>query len=632
MKRYHIAYSFLTLALLLSCQREELQDNGQTGEAALPITVSASPSGGVRSSIIYDYPGLIASGKSLGLFSYAHFDGTTDIHSILENAKLSYNAGSWTYSPLQYWLSSADDYHFFCVYPYIQSRLSHNFIFPNASDEYLLGLQEKVYPIYETWAAEDYAKNNIIYKSTVNLYLTNAIQDLMFGDVEVTPDNFGSEVDVTLNHAACAVRFRIRNLSEKPFTLTNWYMTGLKNHSDMVIHISDCPEEDDPLRFMTIVPDQKISEVRVSDFNDKADMDSLLLAGSSEWIICADGGPGVKPGDENYYKYVVLSSRLKQTGKDYGLSHNHSSDGTTITYSDGTGTWTDPKKFVQESAVYQAAMNDIKTYFQYTFPNYKGGIFWGPTHKLDADNFFIPLVYERGAQILDFNGDRVRGDSGDYSLKIHQFECRSHMFKVSDGVWKANGGIYLPVSGTQAACLYSPYFLNAENHGAIAGDWKEAMSTDRWSETDPNYNNNENGKQRSVFLWTANNASPAWPVLVDTCITNMNAVNGHHTPSVSGGDLATVLNDWGYLLMYPQTLDHLTFEFYTAPDVSGKSNPTTASYNNAPSYHSFNVKDYTPGREWVSGNTYDYLITVSNSGINLKVDVEPWNEREIDLK
>jgi len=632
--RKKLIYIFLAAGVLSSCAKDD-SDVGKGNESPMtemvPISVSASieSTSGTKSNMVHDLQDIINSGNSLSLYSYAHFGGDDSPVSILENAKLSYEGGGWTYNPVQYWMESADDYHFSAVYPFLQGRLSPSFEYPTAADAYVLSLQPSVYPIYEKWSAEDYAQGNIIYNMTTTLYLTNPTQDVMFGDAMAYPAQFGNNVDIDLKHAACAVRFRIRNLSEKPFALTNWYMTGLKNHADMVIYIIGCEEQYDPLRYMTIVTDSRINELRITSFGQTGAKDSVKFAGDSHWTLCADAG--VAPGNDEYYKYVMLSSRLKEVGKTYNLSWTHSEDGLTVTYSDGSGTtWTDPKEFMNSSQGYKDAVAAVKALYS-GLTHYKEQIFWGPAHNLDVDNFFMPLVYERGAQITDFNRNQTRGDSGDYDLKIHQFECRSHMFQQSVGVWKANGGLYLPVNGDNYANLYSPYFFSAEAHTSIQGDWKEGMETTRWSETDPNYNQNEDGKQRSVFLWTADNSNPTTPLLLNTCITHSAAGDKVYSPSVQGGDLANVLDDKGYILMYPQTVENLEFNFFVAQDKNATGNPATASYDTAPSCHKFKVKNYTPDGEWRSGYTYDYIITVSTSAITMKLDVQPWNEREINL-
>lgn len=609
-------------------------DTGKRNESPVaemtPISVSASiePRSGTKSNMVHNLQDIINSGNSLSLYSYAHFDGEDSPVSILENAKLSYDGAGWAYNPVQYWIESAADYHFSAVYPFLQGRLSPSFTYPTTSDAYILTIQPSIYPVYEKWSAEDYAQGNIIYNMSTTLYLTNPTQDVMFGDSRIYPAQFGDNVNIDLRHAACAVRFRIRNLSEKPFALTNWYMTGLKNHSDMVIYILGCEEQYDPLRFMTIVTDNRIDKIKITSFGQTDAKDSVKFQGQDYWTLCADGG--VAPGAEGYYKYVMLSSRLEEEGKDHNLSYSHSDDGLTITYSDGTGTWTDPEEFMKNSRGYKDAVAAVKTRYS-GLPHYREQIFWGPAHNLDVDNFFIPLVYEHGAQIIDFDRNQTRGNDGDYDLKIHQFECRSHMFQQSAGVWKANGGLYLPVNGDNYANLYSPYFFSAEAHTSIQGDWKEGMTIGRWSDADPNYNQNQDGKQRSVFLWTADNSNPTNPLLLTDCIAHSTSGDHVYSPSVQGGDLANVLDDKGYVLMYPQTLEHLEFNFFVAPDVNATGNPATASYNAAPSYHKFNVRDYTPDGEWRSGYTYDYIITVSTSAITMKLDVEPWHEREINM-
>lgn len=627
-----------------SCMREDILDPGAgssdpSTDVQMPITVSASTisHSGVKSTLIWDLDGLKNSGHDISFHAYANFEGNSTLTSILDNARLHWTGSSWTYQPLQYWKLTADSYHFSAIHPYAQGRLSPSFTYPTGDDEYLLGLQPKVYPMYERWAAEDYAQGAIVYKVSKNLYLTTSMDDIMFGEANVLPSQYGSDVNIPLEHAGTAVRFRIRNLSDSPFALTNWYMTGLKNHCDMVIHVLDCPDQYDPLRCMTVVPDQKISEVKVTSFGQSDAKDSVKFVGSSDWVICADGG--VSPGHDDYYKYVVLSSRMKEVGATYGLTHTHSEDGLTITYYDGTGaSWTDPKKFMAESQKYKDAVAAIQTIYQYTFPNYGKNIFWGPAHYLDADNFFIPFVYEYGAQIMDFDFDQERGDADDYALKIHQFECRSHMYPKDNPI-HANGGLYLPVSGDNYAVLYSPYFFSAESHTTVTGDWKEGMGDAtttphtpyRWNDDDSDYNVNENGKQRSVFLWTADNVNPTTPMDVETCIEHFNAGDKQYTASVAGGDLANTLNDWGYLLLYPQKIDSLEFHFFTSKDIKATGDPATAEYSGTPVHHSFNLKKYTPGGEWLSGYNYDYTITVSSSDILMRVDVEPWNEREIDL-
>jgi len=630
MKRY-LSYFLLTACILTSCNEAVNPEGPRTDGEKMPITVSASAESmsGTRSNMIFGTDDIISKGKSIGLFSYAQFNGGDEYYSVLDDAEMNYSASNWSYAPVQYWLTSADKYFFAALYPFVQNRFTPYYTFPDPSKEYVLSLQPNVYPMYEKWAGCDYAHGIIAEKVSTDLYLTNPTEDIMFGETEVSPADFGKNVTIKLGHAATAVRFRIRNLSEQPVALTNWFMTGLKNHADLAVKLIGCPEEYDPLRFMSIVQDNQISELKVAYYNANA-QDSVKFTGDSDWTIPGDAGQA--PGHPDYYKYVLLASRLKETGASKGISHTHSEDGTTVTYHAGGVDYTDRLAFVA-SAAYQTALNEVKSTYSTTFPHYSQHIFWGPALGSCVDAFFIPLIFERGAQILDFDQNRVRDDAGDYALKIHQFECRSHMFEQSTGVWKANGGLYMPVAADKYANLYSPYFFSAEKivGGSIVGDWKEGMGTTRWNDADPNHNENADGKQRSVFLWTADNTTPTTPLLLTNCIANETAGNHVYTTSVQGGDLKDVLDESGYILMYPQDIDNLEFNFFTAPDVNNTGNPATASYTSAPDCHKVSLKKYTPGGEWLSGYAYDYVITIAAGDISMQVFVKPWNEREIKL-
>jgi len=621
-KRYIIG--FLSAAMLFSCSEKNLsiqEKPSDTIDSDELISVSASVASPqitrASSGIIYDYNSLLSTGDSLSLYAIAAFEDD-NLVSILDNVPMWHNGASWTYTPAQHWLPSALKYDFFACYPYTQGRLDPAFKFPDSNEHYVLSLQPKVYPMYESWGGEDYAKGNIIRKMTKDLYLTNAIYDVMFGETSVSPSDYGKTVKVPLNHCASAVRFSVKNISESALTVTNWYMTGLKNHADMQIYIIGCDEQYEPMRYMVVLQDSEIDSLRVSNFAGD-ELDYLWLAGSNGVAtICADGG--VKPGQDGYYKYVLLSSPLKETGGS-NLRHYHNFDGSIIYVANGDTLRS--REELKNNAYYQSVLQGVKNTYSTTFPHYSKTIFWGPEHGLCTDSFFMTIAYKHGAQIIDFSRDQIRGNQADFDMKIHQFECISKVAK-SGSTLKANGGIYMPVSGSNIAYLYSPYFLNAATFASVTGDWKEGMS--------PILSNNA-----SVFRVTVDNSNIRKPVLVDSCIARMNRKAPEHTPSVDAGDLQHVLNDWGYLLLYPQTLENLVFNFHTSKatgtlKVSGISVDATYpdGYDNV--LHSFCPKDYTPGGEWLSGYTYDYNIVISTSGVSVQVDVEPWNEREINLK
>lgn len=588
------------LAALCSCVKPDQPGSGRQISEGTPILFGPS---------VVPVKSLVESDEDLqtgnmSLYGWTFLDPVipTLPFFTMNDQTMWYNGGMWDYAPHQYWITNTEKYGFAAIWPHFISR--------NDRDFKPTELTDTTTPFDDAFISDDVVRNIIALVIPGNAYLTNILNEVMIGYTEVPKADYGKTVNIPMEHALCAFRFRVRNLTEKPICLTNWHMTGLKTHADMVAGIIGGKADGTHTQILRRIEDQRLdpgvwlrhAPVEVANTRDMIriktmDADGNVSAGTSDWIECVDPAAG-----DNNYKYIVISQKLSETSK-------------TLT------------------------KEAVKAKYVTKYPNYSREIYWGEDKNMHVDNFYVPLAYERGASLMDFDGDGIRGDTGDYDLKVKVYECRSHMVKCDSsgnpsstgGRYYPNGGIYMPVSSINEANLYSPYFMSSESHTTPIEDWKESMGAIN-SASLTNSHTNADGTY-SVFRWDAlNSSAQRWPATdITEAIENAAADNDVYPLSVRGGDLANALNKDGYVTMFPQDISKLEFCFETSSKVISQSGDEQ-DYYSAPVKRTVKVADITKNHEWLSGYKYDYLITVTTDKILVTLDVEPWKERHSVLE
>lgn len=615
---------FCSLAALVSCVKE-LDQQGSDRQISEGTPIIFDPSVMPVKSMVESDEDLQSQNMSLYGWTFLDKDDP-ELPSFTMNDQTMWHTGggNWDYSPHQYWITNTQKYGFATIWPRFISR--------NDRDFHPSELTATTTPFDDSFISDDVVRNVIALVIPGNAYLTNILNEVMGGYVEVPKADYGKTVNIPMEHALCAFRFRVRNLTDNPICLTNWHMTGLKTHADMVsviiggkadgthtqilhriedarfLNIRHAPVEvthsRDFILIKTLDSEGNLGTQAYEDLADGDKDDNTFASLHPNWQGCVDPAPG-----DNNYKYIVISQKLPES----------SLDGSDI--------------------------ETVRGKYQTKYPNYSKQIYWGEAKNMHVSNYYVPLAYERGASLMDFDGDGVRGDVGDYDLKVKVYECRSHMVRCDNNGdpsnsgtrYYPNGGIYMPVSSTNEANLYSPYFMSSESHTTPIEDWRESMGAIN-SPSLTNSHANDDGTY-SVFRWDALNSSALrWPATIITDAIE-HYKNGHkpeefsdcYPLSVRGGDLANALNKDGYVTMFPQDISKLEFCFETSPKVIS-SGGVEQDYYSAPVKRTVHVADFTKNHEWVSGYKYDYLITVTTDKILVTLDVEPWKERHSVLE
>lgn len=617
MKRYIYILAIAGIALLSCDKQEGAGKGGDIQPAGQPILIGPSVVNNTKAMVeqVSDM-----YGEKLSLYGWTFLDSEhPGLPSfVMNNVFLNHQEGVWSYSPLQYWMSNTSHYGFAGIWPGIEARNDRRYEptpFITGSADW----RDNSSPFDDFYVADDVERNVIAAVAPSDAYLTNIVLDAMGGYVDVPSSHYGEPVDLPMEHFCCAFRFRVRNLTEKPICLHNWYMTGLKTHSDMAAIIIGGLQDGTHTTVLHRVCDGRFVSLKHANVEsvgvkDTAKIKPILsdgTLGAAEEVICADPSTG-----DNNYKYIVISQKL-------------------------------PEISVDETAR-DAEIAAVKAKYAAKYPHYSEQIYWGPERGMGERNYYLPIVYERGSILPDYNNDGIRGNKGDYDLNVHVYECRSHMVRCDNNGnpspsgerYYPNGGIYMPVSASNEANLYSPYFMSSESHTTPIEDWKEGMGVSIASRT-PSHTNADGSI--SVFRWTANDGKNTlsegdanfnnyrWPA------TDITEAIGHSEDdddvfplSVRGGDLANALRKDGYVMMFPQDVTNLVFHLMTASKVT--SGDTEYDYYSAPIERIINVADFTADKEWKPGYKYDYLITVTSDKILITLDVEPWKERHATLE
>ena len=529
--------------------------------------------------------------QDMSLYGWTFVTGRAEPTFAINNLPLIYNRitpGEWDYTPHQYWIPSVDSYGFGAIWPYKITR-NDPLMIPSAD------------PADDSFRADDVVRNDIVDIESRDAYLTTSpIQDLLVGYEIVEPADFGEPVEFPMEHAMSAFRIRVRNLTESPLVLNNWYLTGLKTHIDMVAMIIGRNAQGEASQVYTRIPDKMfvdmihapVGQTNVEPYDyiklhidENGNYDSSK---TSDYIKCED--PSNTP---NNYKYLVISQKLAENDAIGGTDRSES----------------------------------LKTeYAEKGYTNYSKQLYWGRAEGkgMNNDHYFMPFAYEKGATMFDYNGDGIR-DNKESGLKVRVFECLSHFYKSGDD-YKSNGGIYLPVSAGDEAYLYSPYFFSAENHSGTPEDWNESMGTivDK-----TNHKNGDN--DYSIFRWDADYVNPYAPTDLTVAIENYKAKNDTYPASVRGGDLVKALNDDGYVLAFPQDVSNLEMSFSTANQKGAAPASMEDVICNDPVERKVVFRQAMDIPEWKPGYKYDYLVTITSENITITLDLEPWHDKDIIL-
>lgn len=605
MKAKHLIY-FASVLTVLSCSRQGMDIDDSRRDAAEDNAISFAPT--VRplskAKVIVDDVADMQE-KDMSLYGWTFVSNRTEPAFAISNLPLIYNRltpGQWDYAPHQYWIPSVDSYGFGAIWPY---KVTRNDPIWTPSDD----------PANDSFRADDVVRNDIVDIGPVNAYLTRALDDVLVGYKVVEPADFGKTVEFPMEHAMSAFRIRVRNLTDRPLVLANWYLLNLRCHIDMTALIIGRTAEGYASQVYTRVPDDMFvgeemihapvgqTNVEPYDFIKlHIDESGNFDAGkTSDYIKCED--PSNTP---NNYKYLVISQRLIES---------------------------DPLGGTDNTATVKA------TYAGMGYTNYSKQIYWGRAEGkgMNNDHYFMPFVYQKGATMYDFNKDGIRDnkelDGDGNPIKVRVYECRSHFFQPSGSSdYKVNGGIYMPVSSEQEALLYSPYFLSSSKNKGNIQDWNETMeaiNSSSW-DTSPNNHANADGTY-SIFRWDENDGEAFAPTDLTTAIANYNAKNNIYPPSVTSGDLINALNDDGYVLAFPQDVSDLEMNFMTATVVNGTPEEMEDVVCDAPVGRTVKFRQAMDIPEWKPGYKYDYLVTITSTSIVITLDIEPWHDKDIKL-
>lgn len=615
MKAKHLIY-FASVLTVLSCSRQGMDIDDSRRDTAEDNAISFAPT--VRplskAKVIVDSVADMQK-KDMSLYGWTFVSNRTEPAFAISNLPLIYGRltpGQWDYAPHQYWIPSVDRYGFGAIWPY---KVTRNDPIWTPSDD----------PANDSFRADDVVRNDIVDIGPVNAYLTRALDDVLVGYKVVEPTDFGKTVEFPMEHAMSAFRIRVRNLTDSPLVLANWYLLNLRCHIDMTALIIGRTAEGYASQVYTRVPDKMFvgGNGNVDDQmihapvgqTDREPYDFIKLridengnynlSAKSDYIKCED--PSNTP---NNYKYLVISQRL--------VEKDASTDNT----------------------------DEVKTHYEEKYPNYSQNIYWGRAEGkgMDNDHYFMPFVYQKGATMYDFNKDGIRDnkelDGDGNPIKVRVYECRSHFFQPSGSSdYKVNGGIYMPVSSEQEALLYSPYFLSSSRNKGNIQDWSESMAainnSSYWEGEGRAYNHKNADGTYSIFRWDEDDDHAFPPTYLSSAIENFNAKKTKdedgYPPSVTSGDLISALNDDGYVLAFPQDVSDLEMNFMTATVVNGTPAEMEAVVCDAPVARTVKFRQAMDIPEWKPGYKYDYLVTITSTSIVITLDIEPWHDKDIKL-
>lgn len=532
--------------------------------------------------------------QDMSLYGWTFVSDRAEPTFAINNLPLIYDRvtpDEWDYTPHQYWIPSVKSYGFGAIWPYEVTR--NDPVWTPSAD-----------PAGDSFRADDVVRNDIVDVKPREAYLTTSpIQDLLVGYKIVEPADFGDPVEFPMEHAMSAFRIRVRNLTESPLVLNNWYLTGLKTHIDMVALIIGRNAQGEASQVYTRIPDKMFAYLQHAPVGqtDQEPYDYIKLhidettgaydpGTTSELIQCED--PSNTP---NNYKYLVISQRLAENDEIGGTDRSET----------------------------------LKTeYAGKGYTNYSQNIYWGRAEGkgMNNDHYFMPFAYEKGATMFDYNGDGIRDNKED-NLKVRVFECRSHFYEYGDD-YKSDGGIYMPVSAGNEAYLYSPYFFSAENHSEEPEDWDESKGAINSASNASHLN--DDGSY-SIFRWDADHTSPYAPTDLTEAIENYNAKKETYPASVTSGDLIKALNDDGYVLAFPQDVTNLEMNFSTANLKVADPASMGDVICNAPVERKVLFRQAMDIPEWKPGYKYDYLVTITSENITITLDLEPWHDKDIIL-
>lgn len=598
MKVRYILY-FASILAVCSCVNEKLDtdvSNGKSDENGNVIKFNPSVNPLTKAHNIIDSTEDMQHGD-MSLYGWTFVTGRAEPAFAINNLPLVYDRvtrGEWDYTPHQYWIPSVNTYGFGAIWPYKITR-NDPLMAPSAD------------PAGDIFHADDVMRNDIVEIKPTDAYLTHALEDVLVGYKIVEPEDFGEDVTFPMEHAMSAFRIRVRNLTDSPLVLTNWYFIGLKCHIDMTALLIGRNAQGEASQVYSRVSDQMFVDLIHAPVGqtDREPYDFVKLhidetgaynpSKVSEFIKCED--PSNTP---NNYKYLVISQKLAE--------------------SDAVGA-TDRSE-------------ELKTqYAGMGYTNYSRHIYWGRAEGkgMENDHYFMPFVYEKGATMFDYNGDGVRDnkelDGAGNPIRVRVYECRSHFYQQGDD-YKANGGIFMPVSAENEALLYSPYFSSSENStGVNIEDWKEIHGP--IASREPSHLNSDGSY--SVFRWVADNSNPYAPTNLTTAIANYNAKNETYPASVGDGDLKDALNDDGYVLAFPQDIANLEMHLTTASVKGTPGDDMTAVVCSAPVERKVSFRQAMDIPEWRPGYKYDYLVTITSESITITLDLEPWHDKDIIL-
>lgn len=350
------AYYILALASLAICSCAT--DGTFESEGGLqPITFNASLPD-MTKAIINNIDDL--KGKNMSLYGWTYFEGVPEPAFVINNLPFGYNtitADAWDYAPHQYWLPSAPIYGFSSIYPYDYTRNDETWT--PAAD-----------PWSDHFHADDVVRNIIANVKPRTVDIDHPLEDVLVSYNAVSRSDYGNTVNLPMEHAFCAFRIRVRNVTDKEQTLSAWHLTGLKDHCDLIATIIGKNADGNSSQVMTRIHDEDFVSLVHAPVGQTADepYDKITIKeGGVEVgpIKCED--PDLTP---NNYKYIVISQRLQET-------HATTPD-----------------------------LETVKSHYS-AYPNYRKNIYWGNDEGkgMNNDHYFMPFAYVKGP-VLENTGNQ----------------------------------------------------------------------------------------------------------------------------------------------------------------------------------------------------------------------------------
>lgn len=409
-----IALAVVAASLFWSC-------NIFSDEKVLPYNPSdgisfASSFEPATRNIISSLDDIKFAGSKISLFGRVTLSDS-GVAQIFNNTELAYQSAtdSWTYSPIQYWLSNAT-YDFAGFYPYKSSGFTHNT-----------------------------AAKTITYAGPyVSQLSTTAQEDILVGAAsrDVAADGKGV-VTLPLKHALAAVRFSVRNATENDFVVIGQNLQGIKNQG------SNMTYDGSAVTWGTV------------------GYASGTTATTSQYV-CASGVTTTTNTYEN--SSATISRVYYRNNAAMGVPSNYSN--TTLTNAESIGT-TMPYIYTSSAFTSNTATgqrNEVNYYYNYDSQTLNGGISV-PISATSAENLYSSANFSP-------NSSNYMLDDEGYLLVLPQTVTDDAKLNFTTAI-ASIGSITLSVASTVYKYVYNVSKNNAKAGQGTLVTYRTYSSTNR---------------------------------------------------------------------------------------------------------------------------------------------------------